>query len=190
MMGKFKVGDRVVGNARANMYGVTRCGWRGKVVDIDPDPWLSAYGRILVEGEDRFGYISRYWVNPACFDLDKSDAESPSHPDDRAKKTGEKPYKRRVIIEITDDGATAEYIVGKDHEKGVSIRRHSKDAPNDKYAAFYAVCKLFGMNASELKNDRTISAQEIDDIDETLMEAMDCICDVKDMLRKITAAGR
>lgn len=181
MMARFNVGDRVVGNVHANKYGVTRCGWRGKVVKVDLDRRCSS-ADIQVEGKDQLGNIMRFWVDSERFDLDKSD--------DRAKKRDVRPYKRRVVIEITDDGATAEYIVGKDHAKSVSIRRRSKDKPNDKYAAFYAVCKLFEMNASKLKNDKTISAQEIDDIDETLMEAMDRLCDVKDTLRKITAAGR
>ena len=189
-MARFNVGDRVVGNVNANKYGITRCGWRGKVVKLETDPWRKEIADILVEGEDDFGCISRYWVNSACFDLDKSDAESPSHLDDRAEKRDGRPYKRRVVIGITDDGAEAKYIVGKNVAKQVTIKRFHEDKPDDKYAALYAVSKLFGINASKLKNDRFISAQEIDDIDETLVEAMDRLCDVKDTLRKITAAGR
>lgn len=185
-MAKFKVGDRVVGNVHANRYGITRRDWRGKVVDLDADR-SRVLGNILVEGKNPWGENGRYWVDPACFDLDTFYSESLSHPDDRAKKTGEKPYKRLVVIKITDDGATAEYIVGKNHAKGVSIRRHPKDKPNDKYAALYAVSKLFGLDGTV---EKFVPKTELNDLKDAIANARDNLGYAEQIMKNITAAGR
>ena len=183
-MAKFKVGDFVVGNVHANKYSVTRCGWRGKVVGLEPpDRWQTAYGYMMVEGVDHW----THWVDPACFDLDTFYSESLSHPDDRAKNTGEKSYKRLVVIKITDDGATAEYIVGKNHAKGVSITRHKKDKPNDKFAALYAVSKLFGLDGTV---EKFVRKDDLSDLNAAITKARGYLEDAEAFMKHITAAGK
>lgn len=54
--------------------------------------------------------------------------------------------KRRIVIEITDDGAEAKYIVGKNIEKTASVKRYKDDKPDDRLAAHYVIGKLFGKN--------------------------------------------
>lgn len=63
---KFKVGDKVIGNAEANCnYSVTRKGWRGTVTKVvgDHTVWVTGPGIVGRDGTP---------VNPSCFDLDTS----------------------------------------------------------------------------------------------------------------------
>lgn len=179
-MEKFKKGDRVVGNCA--MYPVTGVGWRGIVVDLDARG--EPFWNIKVQGPDLKGEIREYWVGSKYFDLDKP-AKNASHPDDRSKKTGEKPYKRRVIIEITDDGATAEYIVGKDHEKGISITRHKKDKSDDYRAAIYAVAKLFDRKVDINDGDYfSLTEREVKDLMDSLASAQGYLDDAKEIVKR------
>lgn len=59
-MAKFNVGDKVIGNAKANKYGITCEGWEGVVVSTDH--------QIMVQSEK--GGTS-FWVDANCFDLVK-----------------------------------------------------------------------------------------------------------------------
>lgn len=60
MATKFKVGDKIVGNVKANKdYGITVEGWKGEVVKI------KGYGKIEVRGERDGNY---YTVLSRCFD--------------------------------------------------------------------------------------------------------------------------
>lgn len=61
-MAKFKVGDKVVGNEKANRYGITNQGWVGYVVSVGDD-------RIDVWEKLGEGIDGGYTVDPACFDL-------------------------------------------------------------------------------------------------------------------------
>jgi len=186
-MAKFKVGDRVVGNWMAAVYPVTCTGWRGVVVAVDSVDG-SRPNDIRVKGPDKKGTLYEYWVWSKYFDLDKS-SKPASHFDDRSKRTGKTPYKRRVIIEITDDGATAEYIVGRDHKKGVSIKRYYKDKPDDKMAAVYAVMKLFGFRhvAAEDDGGEFFSAKEVRDIKDSAASARKYVDDVLRIVESKTA---
>lgn len=60
-MGKFKVGDRVVGNEKANRYGITVEGWEGTVTRV-------GNGYISVNGPGSCGGVG-FSVDPDCFDL-------------------------------------------------------------------------------------------------------------------------
>jgi hypothetical protein len=61
---KFKVGDIVIGNSKANdQYTVTVEGWSGTVIDINSD------GYIKIKGNDIYRNGLTYWVDPSCFDL-------------------------------------------------------------------------------------------------------------------------
>lgn len=185
-MAKFKVGDRVVGNKKAEKYGITCEGWHGKVVGIDKEE-EGGEEDICVKGKNLFNEVSKFWVSSLAFDLESEKSDSSSKPDDRSKKTGEKPYKRLVVIKITDDGATAEYIVGKNHAKGVSIRRHPKDKPNDKYAALYAVSKLFGLKGTV---EKFVPKTELNDLKDAIANARDNLGYAEQIMKNITAAGR
>lgn len=63
------------------------------------------------------------------------------------------PRVRRVVIEITDNGANAKYCVGRRVENAVSVHRYKEDAPDDGKAAVYAVAKLFGIDLNETEKD-------------------------------------
>jgi hypothetical protein len=61
-MTKFKVGDVVIGNKLANDYGITVEGWKGEVVDTDPQSINNIFVKDLSTKD-------KYWVDSACFDL-------------------------------------------------------------------------------------------------------------------------
>ena len=83
--------------------------------------------------------------------------------------------KRRIVIEITDDGAEAKYIVGKNIEKTASIKRLPNDKPDDEMAAMFVIQKLFGYNLWNIEKatDEKIRLNE---------EAIRWICDAKEAL--------
>lgn len=60
---KFKCGDKIIGNAKANRYSFTAEGWKGEVSGV-----VVSTGEMLVRprGNKSSGYI----VDPECFDLD------------------------------------------------------------------------------------------------------------------------
>lgn len=185
-MAKFKIGDRVVGNKKAEKYGITCEGWHGKVVGIDPEE-EGGERDICVKGKDIFNKANKFWVSSLAFDLESEKSDSSSKPYDRSKRTGKTPYKRRVVIEISDDGATAEYIVGKNHAKGVTIRRHPKDKPNDKYAALYAVSKLFGLDGTV---EKFVLKDKLNALEHSIGNARGYLDDAEQIMKNITAAGR
>lgn len=86
--------------------------------------------------------------------------------------------KRRIVIEITDDGAEAKYIVGKNIEKTASVKRYKDDKPDDRLAAHYVVGKLFGQKVMKdnvdmdalknAKNDCMIARYHLDEISKVL----------------------
>ena len=59
--------------------------------------------------------------------------------------------KRTIVIEITDDGANAKYVSGKEVIKTASIKRHPDDKPDDETAAVLVTEKLFGRNLRDLE---------------------------------------
>lgn len=181
-MAKFKVGDRIIGNRDANIYGMTNQGWKGVVIKNEDNEEYG--GLILVSSKEASGI--RHWVNPVYFDLlEPEKSNAPSRPDDRSKRTGDKPYKRRVIIEITDDGATAEYIVGKDHKKGVSIKRYYKDTPDDYRAGIYAVAKLFDRKVAINDGDFfSLTEREVRDLEDSLKNAQGYLDDAKAIVKR------
>lgn len=63
MVTKFKVGDIVIGNAKARCYSITKTGWIGKVVRVYDDRYID----VIQNGSD---YLDRsYLVLPEHFDL-------------------------------------------------------------------------------------------------------------------------
>lgn len=148
---KFKVGDtvRVTNNHPAHLSRSS-----------DDVLWISAMnrycGRIhrIVEVRER-GYIlngpwdilfSEEWLEPASPDKPKS---SP---------------KRTIVIEITDNGAEAKYIVGKNIEKTASVKRYKGDKPDDRLAAHYVIGKLFGQKVTK------------DNVDMDALKSAKCDC--------------
>ena len=63
-MTKFKVGDVVIGNKLANDYGITIEGWKGEVVDTDPQSINNIFVKDLATKD-------KYWVDSNCFDMYK-----------------------------------------------------------------------------------------------------------------------
>ncbi|NCZ70894.1 MAG: hypothetical protein EBY80_12175 [Actinobacteria bacterium] len=63
-MTKFKVGDVVIGNKLANDYGITVEGWKGEVVDTDPQSINNIFVKDLATKD-------KYWVDSNCFDMYK-----------------------------------------------------------------------------------------------------------------------
>lgn len=60
--------------------------------------------------------------------------------------------KRTIVIEITDNGADAKYVCGKEVWKTASIKRHPDDKPDDETAAVLVTEKLFGRNLRDLES--------------------------------------
>lgn len=136
---KFQIGDKVIGNQEANKYGITRKGWTGTVIGVSGET-------ISVESTDCF---SRFMVDSDCFDLvsRKETEKTPKKTPKTPKKdpiSGDAP--RRVVIEITSEGAKAKYIHNGMVEKEARIHRWHGDKPDDAKAAKYAVDALFGTN--------------------------------------------
>lgn len=70
MVTKFKVGDIVIGNEKANCYSITRPGWIGKVVRL----YNEGYIGVIQNGIDRWDKV--YPVLPEAFDLFETNAVS------------------------------------------------------------------------------------------------------------------
>lgn len=185
-MSKFKVGDKVVVNERADgRYFWTRAGWEGEVKEIldPPDP----HGDIIVSGKGILYDHERFLLWSEYFDLKKS--EKPHKPE--KPKTAGKP-KRTVVIEITDDGADAKYFNGKKVEKTASVKRYYKDRPDDLLAAVYAVERLFGLEpvkGKDLFSDIHKEA-EISDLRDAIANAGGYLNDAKAVLSRITAGKK
>lgn len=133
---KFQIGDKVIGNQKANKYGITRKGWTGTVVKV--------VGEIItVESAD---YACSFVVDSDCFDLlsRKKTEKTPKKTPKKDPISGDAP--RRVVIEITSEGAKAKYIHNGMVEKEARIHRWHGDKPDDAKAAKYAVDALFGTN--------------------------------------------
>ena len=136
---KFQIGDKIIGNQKANKYEITRKGWTGTVVGVSGET-------ISVESTDCF---SHFIVDSDCFDLvsrketEKTPKKTPKTPKNDPI-SGDAP--RRVVIEITSEGATAKYIHNGKVEDEARIHRCHGDKPDDAKAAKYAVDALFGTN--------------------------------------------
>lgn len=136
---KFQIGDKIIGNQKANKYRITRKGWTGTVVGVSGET-------ISVESTDCF---SRFMVDSDCFDLvsrkeiEKTPKKTPKTPK-KDPISGDEP--RRVVIEITSEGAEAKYIHHGIVEERARIHRWHGDKPDDAKAAKYAVDALFGTN--------------------------------------------
>lgn len=116
---KFKVGDIVVGNSKADVrYGITCTGWKGKVFEITKN-------RIGVESAEYTG-DAFFCVDPSCFDLVKS-----SYP----------------TIIITTDGTTTTAMMrrGKEIIKSESVKLYHKDTFDHATGAKLALDRLFGI---------------------------------------------
>ena len=70
---------------------------------------------------------------------------------DAIKPSSKTSPKRTIVIEITDNGAEAKYVRGKEIVKTASIKRHPDDKPHDETAATFAIAKLFGHNLRDLE---------------------------------------
>lgn len=125
-MGKFKVGDIVVGNSNDYLY--TKKGWRGEVVSIPRE------GLIEVRGEGPYGEAT-FCVSGSYFDLVRSSNDVspfvPFHEPCRILKSGD-----RTIVFWPDGEKT--------------IVKRAADEPDNDYAAFTAALgiKLFGSNSA------------------------------------------
>lgn len=183
---KFKVGDKVVANKKADdKYFWTRAGWEGEVIEILDPP--REHGDIVLSGEGMFYAKESFLVWSEYFDLKKS--EKPHKPE--KPKTDGKP-KRTVIIEITDDGADAKYLNGKKVEKKASIKRYYKDKPDDMLAALYAVQRLFGLERVKGKDVFVdlYKEAEINDLKDAIANAGGYLNDAKVVLSRIMAGKK
>jgi len=176
-MGKFKAGDKV------SVYAA--CGWVNGIVvgeykscsDLylievpDGNGWLVGKDEVNYYAEDCGAIVKTerkcYW------NANKSEINPLEFTEDHAKRP-----KRRIVIEITDDGAEAKYIVGKNIAKTASVKRYKDDKPSDRLAAHYVVGKLFGQKVMKdnvdieaLKNakyDCMIARYHLDEISKVL----------------------
>lgn len=176
-MGKFKVGDKV-----------SVCAVFGWVNGIVLGEYKSCSGLYLTKVPDGHGWSVgknevNYYVEECgaivepgrrCYWIAvKSEIKPLELTEDYAKRP-----KRRIVIEITDDGAEAKYIVGKNIEKTASVKRYKDDKPDDRLAAHYVIGKLFGQKVEKdnvdmeaLKNARfdcMIARYHLDEISKVL----------------------
>lgn len=176
-MGKFKVGDKV---SVYTAYGLEN--------GIVLGEYKSCSGLYLIKVPDGHGWPigkdeANYYVENCgvivetgreCYwSARKFDIKPLELTEDYARRP-----KRRIVIEITDDGAEAKYIVGKNIEKTASVKRHKDDKPDDRLAAHYVVGKLFGQKVMKdnvdmdaLKNARydcMIARHHLDEISKVL----------------------
>lgn len=143
-MAKFKVGDRVrYKGTTKSLNGI--CG----TVICDKYPYYPNYVGVEFDAKLDFlhtcserGKMNRCWW---CFEEHLNPVGNRRSP------------KRHIIIEITDDGAEAKYIDGKDVKKTASVRRHPDDEPNDYHAARYVLGKMFGKIQLAEKHEKDIS---------------------------------
>lgn len=183
-MGKFKVGDKVSVNA-VN-------GWVNGIVLGE---YKSCNGLYLTKVPDGNGWSvnkdeASYYVEECgtivetgrrCYwNARKFEIEPLKLTKDYAKRP-----KRRIVIEITDDGAEAKYIVGKNIEKTASVKRYIEDMPDDRLAAYYVVGKLFGMFGKDISfSVPTIDVEELKRATANVEIAFDHIEKAKKILRE------
>lgn len=132
---KFKVGDYVVFIDGSNVPGALTwlSGMKKYVGKRDRILHMGSEGRTCKLEHIPF-WLNLEWIKPAEF----------SKP---------KPFpKRTIVIEITDNGADAKYVCGKEVKKTASIKRHPVDKPDDEKAAVLVTEKLFGRNLRALEN--------------------------------------
>lgn len=145
-MGKFKVGDKVsvhiaegwvngivLGESCSGLYLTKVPDGHGWSVNRNEAKYCAEECGIILETGRRC-----YW-NADEFDI------KPLKPTEGYAKRP----KRRVVIEITDDGAEAKYVIGKKVAKTASVKRYKDDKPDDRLAAHYVVGKLFGQKVTK-----------------------------------------
>lgn len=152
---KFTVGDYVVFIDGSNVPGALTwlSGMKKYVGKRDRIQYMGSEGRTCKLEYIPF-WLNLEWIKPAELKL------SP---------------KRTIVIEITDDGADAKYVFGKEVEKTASIKRHPNDKPDDEMAAMFVMQKLFGYNLRNIEKaaDEKIRLNE---------EAIRWICGAKEAL--------
>lgn len=99
-MSKFKIGDRVIGNALANgKYLFTREGWQGRVVEINDN------GTIRVQSPNGKG--ARFLASAECFDLVQD--------------------RHKIIVTVDDRTITAKLFNGKELVKSAIAKCSPQD---------------------------------------------------------------
>lgn len=162
---KFKAGDmvRVTNNHPAHMSRSS-----------DDILWISAMNRYCghlyrIKEVHEIGYtLDGLWE--ILFSEEWLEPESPDKPKPSPKRT--------IVIEITDNGADAKYVCGKEVWKTASIKRHPDDKPDDEMAALFVTQKLFGYNLRNIEKaaDEKIHLNE---------EAIKWICGAKEALDEV-----
>lgn len=89
---------------------------------------------------------------PESFWCDEDQVQLVTREKQKASEPSKPSPKRTIVIEITDDGANAKYVCGKEVRKTASIKRHPDDKPDDEVAASLVIAKLFGKNLRDLEN--------------------------------------
>lgn len=155
---KFTVGDYVVFIDGSNVPGALTwlSGMKKYVGKRDRIQYMGSEGRTCKLEHIPF-WLNLEWIKPA---------------------ESSKPPKRTIVIEITDDGANAKYVFGKEVEKTASIKRHPNDNPDDEMAAMFVMQKLFGYDLRNIEK----AANEKIRLNE---EAIKWICGAKEALDEV-----
>ena len=101
------------------------------------------------------------------------------------KLADEKKPKRTIVMEITDNGATAKLVTGREVTKVIGIKRHPDEEPNDESAALYCIAKLFGRDLRKIDAGADEFAGNMTEAIERLDKAMAFLEKVKERLTKI-----
>jgi hypothetical protein len=135
---EFKVGDRVIYKPKGGVFAT--------VVHIMNYRYLIRFD----ENDEYHGWsIPKGSLENREYGLPVDDRRLYWYADEEEIEKVKTPRVRRVVVEITDNGADAKYIVGKNIEKSASIHRFRDDAPDDAKEAQYVIAKLFGVDIKE-----------------------------------------
>lgn len=129
---KFEIGDKVIGNEKANKYGVTIKGWTGSVVKID-----EPRERICVNENSR--RKDGFWVEADCFDLVESKKKSPDIKDKADK----------IIITVNGTETTAQFYKGGKVVKTATAKCSSSDEFNFETGAKLAFDRMMKRKEKE-----------------------------------------
>lgn len=161
---QFKIGDRVVivGGAFEGDTGVVAAGddLVGVVHDQEHNDMHTLGGRCA----NHHGWWHSPWA---------------------VKLADEKKPKRTIVMEITDNGAKAKLVTGREVTKIIGIKRHPDEEPNDESAALYCIAKLFGRDLRKIDAGADEFAGNMTEAIERLDKAMAFIKKVKERLTKI-----
>lgn len=131
-MAKFNIGDRVVHKDGIPLFGI-KPGAKGEVMEsvLPQEGFVSVAFDECPMNKLPFAVKQSFVVKESELKLES------------CVKAGAVKASRHVVIDVSDEGAYAKCIDGKNVTKEASVKRHPSDEPNGPLAVLYVVRKLF-----------------------------------------------